>query len=145
MTPSSQTLSHLMKAARAALLFGCLCFLVFQQLGYGARLLVDTLCLTQLAAQSQTLSSDAGTGTHESFSTDRLAPANEAVLTEKRERLPSADAPRSRHPLLPISTFHNNCRPILLRTRAIYCDFSLLRCILHPHFRFLENTATVLC
>ncbi len=43
------------------------------------------------------------------------------------------------------SRYHDNMRPPLQRAMAVFCNFSLLRSILHPHLFLLAHASSVLC
>ncbi len=69
----------------------------------------------------------------------------DAVVTDRRTVVTRATPKRARYLPLPLFRFHNNSRPVTLRDRAIYCDFSRLRSVLHPQFAFIAHTSAVLC
>lgn len=145
MAPLGKTLRHLKGCAHAALLFGCLSFLAFQQIGGGAHLILDAAFRQAGAADVRLLAAGEGQEAPHSFSSDHAAPTLEAELTDRRLRLCVSTPRRAHAPSAPISIFHNDLRPVTLRARAIFCDFSSLRHVLHPHLHFLANATAVLC
>jgi len=146
MTHFGKTYRHLKSFAHAALFVGCLSLLMIQQIGRGAQLIFELAPLAERATQTTpSFSSDAANGAASTLSTESCAPTCEAILSNRRLLIPSFRSSRSGSMPLAITVFHGNARPVLLRTRAVFCDFSLLRSVLHPHFCLLENSTTILC
>jgi hypothetical protein len=128
------------------MLVGCLSLLAFQQVGPSAHLIARSALLPGRAAPADLSAHSSGQEGRHALASDRLTPICEAVLTQRRTRpasLLSGASPRL--PPAPICVFHNNLRPIVLRTRAVFCDFALLRRVLHPHLLFLADASAVLC
>lgn len=137
---------HLFGIARTAVLLGCLSLLSLQQVGRGAGLLFDAFMQAREPTSGcLALASHPGDDTRPFLSCDRSMATCEAILCDRRPLIPTFRNARPKSQPVVISVFHANARPVLLRTRAVFCDFSLLRCVLHPHFRLLENSTTVLC
>ena len=128
-----------------AFLFGCLSFLTFQQIGSGVSIILNTAFFQKGATDVQTLASAEGHNTTQSLANDYRTLTCEAALTERRTKLCSSMTGRFHVPSAQASFFHSNVRPATLRMSAVFCDFSLLRCALHAHFRFLSNATSVLC
>ncbi len=80
-------------------------------------------------------------GTEDGLQCDALLPARRGwliVVSGGGARFSRvAEAARSR--------FHGNTRPHVQRTKAVYCDYSSLRSILHPHFSLIAHASSVLC
>jgi hypothetical protein len=79
-------------------------------------------------------------GTEDGLQCDALLPARRGwlVIVPGMPRFSrAADAVRSR--------FHGNTRPHVQRTKAVFCDYSSLRSILHPHFSVIAHASSVLC
>lgn len=79
-------------------------------------------------------------GTEDGLQCDALLPVRRGWLvivsdTSRFHRV--VDAARSR--------FHGNTRPHVQRTKAVFCDYSSLRSILHPHFSLIAHASSVLC
>ncbi len=144
MTARTQTLRQLKGGAQVALLLGCLSFLLFQQIGHGAGAVLDMLLLQSRPAAAPAINTAGDAAKGAALSRDSLAPACEAVLTERKTLVLSASQPKPPAPRT-LGIFHNNCRPVVLRTYAIFCDFARLRHILHPHLALLAHTSSVLC
>lgn len=80
-------------------------------------------------------------GTEDGLQCDALLPARRGWLIIVPGGMPRfsrvADAVRNR--------FHGNTRPHVQRTKAVFCDYSSLRSILHPHFSLIAHASSVLC
>jgi len=80
-------------------------------------------------------------GTEDGLQCDALLPVRRGGLVIVVPGMPrfsrAADAVRSR--------FHGNNRPHVQRTKAVFCDYSSLRSILHPHFSLIAHASSVLC
>jgi hypothetical protein len=137
---------HLIGIARTAVLLGCLSLLSLQQVGQGASLLFEAFLKASAPTSGRlALASHPCDDTRQFLSCDRSMATCEAILCDRRPLIPSFRKAHPKPEPVAISVFHANARPVVLRTRAVFCDFSLLRCVLHPHFRLLENSTTVLC
>lgn len=136
---------QLQKIVRSALLCGCLCLLAFLQLGNASASLVRGHGTAQ---HPVSISFSAGAG---AYSTATLACARdglsrEAELTDRRQLSLVSDARgRTQAAVTQPTRFHNNSRPVVLRTRAVFCDFTRLRSILHPQLALIAHTSAVLC
>lgn len=145
MTTIGPAVRHLVRTARAAILIGCLSLLTAQQFGHGTSELLDAFLFRQTATATHALKAAPHTSHGHALGCDRLAPICEAVLTERRSLVPSSAGHLKPTQPQPTGVFHNNYRPVVLRSRAIFCDFAALRRILHPHLTFLADTVSVLC
>ncbi len=145
MTALGPAVRRLARTARAAVLIGCLSLLTAQQFGHGTSELLDAFLFRQTVPATHALKAASHTSHSHALGCDRLAPICEAVLTERRTRVSSSAGHLKPTQPQPTSVFHNNYRPVVLRSRAIFCDFAALRRILHPHLTFLANTVSVLC
>ncbi|HQL51430.1 MAG: hypothetical protein KBA18_06560 [Kiritimatiellae bacterium] len=79
-------------------------------------------------------------GTEDGLACDALLPARRVKLVIASDSFRfhrSPDGVRTR--------FHGNTRPPILRTKAVFCEFSSLRSILHPHFSWIAHASSVLC
>jgi len=79
-------------------------------------------------------------GTEDGLQCDALLPARRGwlvIVSVPPRSHRAADAVRSR--------FHGNTRPHVQRTKAVFCDYSSLRSILHPHFSLIAHASSVLC
>lgn len=136
---------RLARGARTALLAGCLSLLALQQFGRGTREILDALFSRPGQPASHAIKTGGNAAKGEALSSDRLAPACEAVLAENKSRvLSSAGRPKPAAPR-PLDIFHNNCRPVVVRTRAVFCDLDRLRHILHPNLALITHASSVLC
>jgi len=144
-TPFGLAIRRQTRGLRKALLAGCLSLLTLQQFGHCAREVLENLLFTAGLSSAHAISTADEDAKGPALATDHLAPICEAVLTERKLLIRSSANPsKSVLPRTP-DIFHNNCRPVLLRSRAIYCDFTRLRHILHPHFSLNVHTTSVLC
>ena len=137
---------RLARVARTALLAGSLSLLTLQQFGNGTRELLNAQLFRPGRPAAQMIGSGGGASKGPALSCDRLVPTCEAVLTERKRHLVLSHAGQPK-PAAPatIGVFHNNCRPVVLRTHAIFCDFDRLRHILHPHLSLIAHASSVLC
>lgn len=79
-------------------------------------------------------------GTEDGLQCDALLPARRGwlvIVSDTPRFHRAADVARSR--------FHGNTRPHVQRTKAVFCDYSSLRSILHPHFSLIAHASSVLC
>jgi hypothetical protein len=136
---------QLQKIVRSALLCGCLCLLAFHQLGDAPASLVRWLGATpQSASLSFSAGGDASATATLACARDGLS--RDAELTDRRQLSLVSDVRcRARAVGIQPTRFHNNSRPVVLRTRAVFCDFARLRSILHPQFALIAHTSAVLC
>lgn len=145
MSPLSPKIRRLARIARTAFLAGCLSLLTVQQFGHGTREILDSLLFRTGLPAAHAIGTDEGGAAGPAFSRDSLAPTCEAVLTERKSLVVcSTDKPKPTVPR-PLGVFHNNYRPVVLRTRAVFCDFTRLRHILHPHLALIAHASSVLC
>ena len=137
-----QNANRLLSVARSAALAAGLCLLALHSVGAGAYragpLASSPVADTSFAAAGMAPSASALTRACDGLSC-------EAVLTNRRLSLVSSSVRCARWAAVPLPRFHNNSRPPLLRTRAIFCDFARLRSILHPQLALLAHASTVLC
>ena len=136
---------QLQDIVRSTLLCGCLCLLALLQLGDAPGSLIRALSADP---HPSPLSFSAGgsAASATTLATARDGLACEAELTDRRQlSLVSAARCRARAAGAQPLRFHNNSRPVVLRTRAVFCDFSLLRCILHPQLALIAHASAVLC
>jgi hypothetical protein len=136
---------RLQKNVRSTLLCGCLCLLALQQCGIRCASVIDQLLTARHPASSSFAAGNIPSSAAAlANACDGLS--SDAVLTDRRQlSLVSAGLGRTRAAFVPMARFHNDSRPRIIRTRAVFCDFSLLRSILHPQLGFLEHAAAVLC
>ena len=137
-----QNANRLLRVARSAALAAGLCLLAIHSVGAGA-------CRAGALASGPAADSSfaAGGMAPSAFALTRASDglSCEAVLTNRRLYLVSPGVPCARCAAAPLPRFHNNSRPPRLRTRAVFCDFSLLRSILHPQLALLAHASAVLC
>lgn len=146
MPPLGPKIRRLARVARTALLAGSLSLLTLQQFGNGTRELLNALLFRPEGPAAQMIGSGGGAANGPALACDRLVPTCEAVLTERKRHLVHAHAGQPKPAVRePIGVFHNNCRPVVLRTHAIFCDFDRLRHILHPHLSLIAHASSVLC
>ena len=138
----SQQIAQLLRMTCSVVLFGGVCLLAAQHIGNGVHF---ANCCDASHSSPGLVANGSATGTT-ALACTCDGRANEAVLTDRRQ-LKLIGTPVCRVSPVPetIQRFHNNSRPLLLRTMAVFCDFSLLRSILHPHFALIAHTSTVLC
>jgi len=143
---SQQMIQALRKTRWAFLSFG-LSLLALQQVGTGSSAIAAGLRASPAASPDSAFSQNAATPATAAWGSNREGLCCEAVLTNRRQTglVQAHSVCRMRLLTAVLPRFHNNSRPTVLRTRAIFCEFSRLRSILHPQLAFLAHTATVLC
>ncbi len=136
---------QLQKIVRATLACGCLCLLALHPFG-GSPAAAAQAHTRGLQPSPPALSAGGDAASATTFATSRDGLAREAELTSRRRLSPvSAARCRTRTAVFQPLRFHNNSRPVILRTRAVFCNFALLRSILHPQLALIAHASTVLC
>lgn len=147
MSSFGQQMITVLRNTRWMFLSSGLCLLVFQQVGTGSLALAAGLRSSTADSTGSAFSQNAPSPASAAWGNNQDGLSSEAVLTNRRQtRLVQSHAvSRIRVPGAILPRFHNNSRPTVLRTRAVFCEFTRLKSILHPQLAFLANTVTVLC
>ncbi len=142
-----QQMIKALRSTRWAFLSFGLCLLALQQVGTGSLAVAAGLRSSSASSADSAFSQNAATAATVAWGSNREGLCYDAVLTNRRQTglVLAASVCRMRLLTAVLPRFHNNSRPTVLRTRAIFCEFSRLRSILHPQLAFLAHTATVLC
>lgn len=147
MSSFGQQMTKALRSTRWAFLSFGLCLLALQQVGTGSLAVAAGLRPSSASSTDSAFSQNAATTATAAWGSNREGLCCEAVLPNRRQTVlvQAASVCRMRLLTAVLPRFHNNSRPIVLRTRAVFCEFSRLQSILHPQLAFLSHTATVLC
>lgn len=138
-----QQMNRLLRAVKSAALIVSLCLLAVYYIGTGARA-IRNYSAAPSADPLITANGAGTTATTLAGACDGLA--SEAVLNDRRQlKLIGVAFSRGRPAPDPVLRFHGSSCSAFLRAKAVYCDFFLLRSILHPQLALIAHTSTVLC
>ena len=138
-----QQMIRLLRAVKSAALIVSLCLLAVYYIGTGARA-IRNYSSAPSADPLITANGAGSTATTLAGACDGLA--SEAVLNDRRQlKLIGVALCRVRPATAPVLRFHGSSCSAFLRAKTVYCDFFLLRGILHPQLALIAHASTVLC